>query len=108
MAISHLSSGDVANVRALGNELDETSTNAFFKDQHLEVIRMFLRGGRWIAEHAVKGPVTVQCLEGEVDVITGDTHRVIRSGDLLYLEAGAAHELFAIQNSSLLVTIVLL
>lgn len=108
MAISHLSSGNVASIRPFGDALDETSTNAFFKDEHLEVMRVFLRAGKRIEEHAVDGPVTVQCIEGEVDVVTGDTHRVIRSTDLLYLAGGVAHELFAIQNSSLLVTIVLM
>ena len=108
MAMSHLSSGQVASVRPLGDELDETSTIALFKDKHLEVMRIFLRAGKRIAGHAVDGAVTLQCIEGEVDVITGDTHMVIRSADLLYLAAGVAHELLAIRNSSLLITIVLL
>lgn len=41
MAIKHMSSGEVVNVRSLGDELDQTSTNAFFKDPHLEVMRIF-------------------------------------------------------------------
>jgi quercetin dioxygenase-like cupin family protein len=108
MAISHLSSGDVASVRPLGDELDQTSTTAYFKDEHLEVMRIFLPVGKRMAEHAVDGPVTLQCIEGEIDVVTGNTHKVIRSADLLYLAAGVPHALKAIRNSSLLVTIVLL
>lgn len=108
MAIKHMSSGEVVNVRPLGDELDQTSTNAFFKDPHLEVMRIFLPTGKRMAEHAVDGPITVHCIEGEVDVITGDTHKVIRSDDLLYFAAGVSHELLAIRKSSLLVTIVLL
>lgn len=108
MAILHLSSGEVLNVRPLGDELDQTSTNAFFKDPHLEVMRIFLPAGKRMAQHAVDGPITVQCIEGEVDVVTGDTHKVLRSDDLLYLAAGVSHELLAIRKSSLLITIVLL
>lgn len=108
MAILHLSSGEVVNIRPLGADLDETSTNAFFKDPHLEVMRIFLPSGKRMAKHAVDGPITLQCIEGEVDVITGDTHKVIRSDDILYLAAGIAHELVAIRNTSILVTIVLL
>lgn len=108
MAISHLSSGEVINIRPLGDELDQTSTNAFFKDPHLEVMRIFLPAGKRMAKHAVDGAITVQCIEGEVDFITGNTHKVLRSDDLLYLAAGVAHELLAIKKSSLLVTIVLL
>lgn len=108
MAILHLSSGEVVNIRPLGADLDETSTNAFFKDPHLEVMRVFLPSGKRMAKHAVDGPITIQCIEGEVDVITGDTHKVIRSDDVLYLGAGVVHELLAIKNTSILVTIVLL
>lgn len=108
MAISHLSSGEVASVRPLGDELDQSSTNAFFKDEHLEVIRIFMPADKRIAGHAVDGPITVQCIEGEVDVIMGNTHKVIRTGDLLYLASGIEHELVAVRNASLLVTIVIL
>jgi len=108
MATLHLSSGDVANISPLGAELDETSTNAFFKDPHLEVMRVFLPAGKRMAEHAVDGPITVQCIEGEVDIITGTTHQVIRSHDVLYLAAGVPHALLAIRNTSILLTIVLL
>lgn len=108
MATLHLSSGEAVNIRPLGAELDETSTNAFFKDPHLEVMRIFLPAGKRMGNHAVDGPITVQCIEGEVDVITGDTHKVIRSDDILYLAAGVEHELLAIKNTSVLLTIVLL
>lgn len=71
-------------------------------------MRIFLPIGKHMAEHAVDGPVTLQCIEGEIDVVTGNTHKVIRSADMLYLAAGVPHELRAIRNSSLLVTVVLL
>lgn len=108
MAISHLSSGEVASLLPLGDKLEQTPTTAFFKDERLEVMRIVLPAGKRMPAHAVDGPITVQCIEGEVDFGMGDTHRVIRTGDLLYLAAGVPHELAAIKNSSLLVTIVLL
>lgn len=108
MAISHLSSGEVASVHPLGDELDQTSTNAFFKDDHLEVMRIFLPAGKEMAEHAVDGPITVQCIEGEVDIIMGDMHKVIRTADLIYLAEGVKHKVIAIRNSSILLTVVLL
>jgi len=43
-----------------------------------------------------------------VNLSMGSTHRVICAGELLYLAAGVRHELAAIKNSSLLVTLVLL
>ncbi|HTD06222.1 hypothetical protein [Undibacterium sp.] len=108
MAISHLSSGEVASLHPLGDKLEQTPTTAFFKDEHLEVMRIVLPAGKRMPAHAVNGPVTVQCIEGEVNLSMGSTHRVICAGELLYLAAGVRHELAAIKNSSLLVTLVLL
>ena len=42
LAQSYLS-GDVEGVRSLSDKLKKVSTNAFFEDKHLEIIRMFLR-----------------------------------------------------------------
>jgi quercetin dioxygenase-like cupin family protein len=107
MAMSHLSSGEVASVLPLGDKLELTPTTAFFKDERLEVMRIVLSAGKQMPMHAVLGPITVQCIEGEVDFSMGDAHKVIRAGDLLYLAAGISHGLTAIKDSSLLVTVVL-
>jgi quercetin dioxygenase-like cupin family protein len=105
--MSHLSSGEVASVLPLGDKFQQTPTVAFFKDQHLEVMRMILPAGKHIPSHAVDGPITLQCIEGEVSVDVGDSHKLIRAGDLLYITAGVSHELLALKNTSLLVTIAL-
>lgn len=107
MAISHLSSGEIASLLPLGEKLEETPTTAFFKDERLEVMRIVLPAGKRMPAHAVAGSSTVQCIEGEVNLEMGNTHKVIRVGDLLYLAAGVQHELVAVKNSSLLVTIAL-
>jgi quercetin dioxygenase-like cupin family protein len=57
--------------------------------------------------HAVDGPVTVQCIEGEVDLEMNEGHQVLHTGDLIYLAAGVPHALTAFQNTSILVTVVL-
>jgi quercetin dioxygenase-like cupin family protein len=107
MAISHLLSGEVASLLPLGDKLEQTPTTAFFKDERLEVMRIVLPAGKRMPAHAVNGPTTVQCIEGEVELRIGDTHKVMRAGDLLYLAARVLHELAAVENSSLLVTIAL-
>lgn len=108
MAISHLSSGGVASVLPLAALLEQTPTTALFKEKHLEVMRIVLPVGKRMPAHAVDGPITVQCLEGEVDIGIGDAHRRLHVGDLIYLAGGTRHELAAMRNSSLLVTVVLL
>ncbi len=108
MAMHHLSPGEVTNLLPLGDKLEKTATTAFFKDRYLEVIRMVLPAGKQMPAHAVDGPITIQCIEGEVTLRTASMQRFLRSGDLLYLAAGEPHELFATKDSSLLLTIVLL
>ncbi len=107
MAISHLSSGDVTNLSPLGDRLEQTPTTALFKEECLEVMRIVLPAGRTMLVHAVDGPLTVQCIEGEVDLQMNEDHQILRSGDLIYLAAAVPHALTAFHNASLLVTVVL-
>lgn len=107
MAISHLSSGEVTSVLPLGDTLEQTQTTAQFRERQLEVMRLVMPAGKGMPEHAVNGPITVQCIEGEVIFSFGNTDRLMRAGDLLYLAAGIPHKLAAIRRASVLVTIVL-
>lgn len=107
MAMPHLSPGEIASVLPLGDRLEQTPSQAFFKNEYLEVMRMVLPTGKHVPAHAVDGPITIQCIEGEVSIDISDAHKLIRAGDLLYITAGVSHELLALKNSSLLVTIAL-
>jgi len=53
------------------------------------------------------GPITAQCLEGEVAFGMRHEHRLLRTGELIYLAARTPHELTATTDASLLVTVVL-
>lgn len=107
MAIPHLSSGEVTSIHPLGEKLAQSPTTALFKDERLEVMRVVLPAGKHMPAHVVAGPITVQCIEGEVDFVADSTHTVMQAGDFLYLAGGISHALFAISDTSLLVTIVL-
>ncbi|KWR92025.1 hypothetical protein [Cupriavidus sp. IDO] len=107
MSLPHLSSGQVASVLPLGAKLEQTPTSALFKEERLEVMRLVLTAGKHVPTHSVAGPVTIQCLEGEVDIGVDGGHRLLRQGDLVYLASGVAYDVTAISKASLLVTIVL-
>ena len=107
MAISHLSSGEIASLLPLGDMLEQTPTTALFKEERLEVMRIVLPAGKGMPVHAVDGPVTVQCIEGEVDLEMNEGHQILHAGDLIYLAAGVPHALTAFHNTSILVTVVL-
>lgn len=108
MAIPHLASGQVASVLPLGPLLADAKTTALFKGPHLEVMRMVLPAGKKIASHHVSGPITIHCLEGEVEVGVESERRILRPGDLLYLAGNVKHDMAALSNAALLVSVVLL
>jgi quercetin dioxygenase-like cupin family protein len=73
----------------------------------LEVIRLVLPAGKEIKRHNVPGEITVQCLEGNVVCSTEQSECELSAGNLLYLSGSDDHALRAVEDASLLVTILL-
>jgi quercetin dioxygenase-like cupin family protein len=73
----------------------------------MEVMRLYLPTAKHIATHQVDGPITIFCIEGQVEIQTDHASKILHTGDLMYLAASASHALTAIDDSSLLVTIAL-
>lgn len=107
MAIAHAESGQLIDVRPLAGKLPESRTTALFKTDELEVMRLVLMGGKSMPMHSVKGEITVQCLEGEVEFTANGQARGMKAGQLLWLEGNLKHALTALKDASLLVTIAL-
>lgn len=107
MAIHHALSGELINIRPLGSAITTAQTATLYKTQHLEVFRLILLAGKEMPEHEVVGELTVQCLEGSVEFSIGTTRDVMRPGDLKCLAGGISHSLRAIEDTSVLVTLLL-
>lgn len=107
MAISHAKPAEVIDVSPLGERLAQTQTATLIKTDALEVIRLVVPAGKEIAQHEVQGEITLQCLEGTVEVTARGASRKLSAGQLLYLVGGDAHSLSATDDSSLLLTILL-
>lgn len=107
MAISHAKSGEVIGVRPLGSGLAAASTTTLVKTKTLEIIRLVVLAGKDIPEHQTRGEITVQCLEGRVAFTAGTVTRNLEAHQLLYLSGEEPHSLHGIEDSSLLLTILL-
>lgn len=107
MAQPHLAPGQIGSVLPLGDKLAQTPSYALLKAPQLEVMRLVLLAGKTMPGHQVSGEITVQCLEGVVDFRIGDTIQRMHPGDFLHLPGGEPHELTAVRDASLLVTICL-
>jgi quercetin dioxygenase-like cupin family protein len=108
MAIPHAKSGQVIDVRPLGASLADERTVALFKTDDLEVMRLVLRAGKSLPPHKVAGEITIQCLEGRIDVTMDGASRSLETGQLIYLARDVPHGVVAIEDASVLVTIALL
>ena len=107
MAIPHAQPGDVVSVRPLGEALPQTKTTTLIKTPHLEVIRVTLPCGKHIPRHQTPGEVTIQCLEGQVRLDLDGRVVELSAGELMYLDENRPHDVRALQNSSILATILL-
>ena len=107
MAILHAQPGQAVDVLPHGSRLAQEKTVALFKSADLEVMRLVLPAGSSLPPHRVPGEITVQCIEGAIDVTVDGRSHVLNAGQLLFLLGGVSHGVTALQNASALVTVAL-
>ena len=107
MAIAHLSSGESIDVRPLGAGIQGAQTLALFKSADLEVMRLVLPKGKGMASHSVQGDITLQCMEGEIEVSVDGRSSMLEAGHLMYLSGRVPHSLTARVDASALLAIAL-
>ena len=106
MALPHAQSGQIIDVSPLGSGLRSAVSTALFKAEDLEVMRLVLLSGKGIPPQKVAGEVTIQCIEGVVEV-SSDEVQTLEAGKMMYLRGDEVHSLRAIEDASMLVTIFL-
>ncbi|MEO5831308.1 MAG: cupin domain-containing protein [Rhodanobacter sp.] len=106
MALHHAASGEIVDVRPLGEKLKQEVPTTLVKNSHLQVFRYVLLKGKEFAEHKVRDGITVQCLEGVIELTSHERTQTLRAGELVYLAGEVPHALKGIEDASVLVTIV--
>jgi quercetin dioxygenase-like cupin family protein len=108
MAIPHAYPGMPVDLRPLGEALAKTETTALVKNNDFEAIRLVLPKGREVChDHEVEGMITVYCIEGRVALTTGGATHELPAGHWTYLMRHDPHTLRALEDSSVLLTIML-
>ena len=107
MALAHATTDELIDLLPIGIKLSEAVSTALIKTPHIEVMRWILRAGKTMPEHKVAGEITVQCLEGAVELQIHGRAQTLRTGHWVYLVGGEPYALRAIKDSALLVTILL-
>jgi quercetin dioxygenase-like cupin family protein len=103
MALHHAAPGEKVHLASVSGATNLKSA-ALVKTNVFEAAQIFLRTGDRIANHAVSGYVTLQCLEGSL-VLESLEQMQLGAGDWVYLERGHPHSLLALEDSSFLLTI---
>lgn len=105
MALIHAKAGEKVHLASLGGSTPGRAT-ALVKTPDFEAVKLTLRVGEGTARHAVPGYCTIQCLDGAI-VLETKERLLLSPGDWVYLDRGEEHSVAAIEDGSLLVTILL-
>jgi len=105
MALGHASSGEAVSLGTLDTQAGET--RALLKARDVEVMWLVLPAGKLVPSHGISTSMTIQCLRGRVEVELAGEVKLLEADQVMYLAGGVAHGLRALEDSRLLVTIVL-
>jgi quercetin dioxygenase-like cupin family protein len=98
-------SEEVVRVLPLGERFSDAHTAAILKSEQLEIVRLVLPAGKSLREHQAPGEISLQCIEGKVELsVPSGTHE-LGPGDLIHLRSQVPHSLRALLDSSLLLTL---
>lgn len=101
----HAYPGRPIDLRPEGASLAMATTFPLVKEEAFEAIRIVLRKDHEMAGHQVEGPITIYCLDGQIAFTSrGQTHD-LRAGHWLFLLGNEPHSLRAIEDSSILLTV---
>ncbi len=71
----------------------------------LTIVLVVLKPGATLEEHRARGPMTLEVLSGAIRFRSAGTVRDVEAGTLVVLESALAHEVEALTESALLLTL---
>lgn len=74
-------------------------TKVILESSFSKEIRILLKKGQIMKEHKTAYPIVVHILEGEIDFGVQDEIKCLKKGDILTLEGNIPHDLTALQDS---------
>ncbi len=107
MSKPHAASGEMIDVRPFGESFHAKASTTLVRAEHLEVFRMVLPAGKATPEHKASGAITIQCLEGVVEFEAHGRKQLFRPGSMVYLADAEPHVVRALEDASLLITVLL-
>ncbi|PVX52038.1 hypothetical protein C7377_0333 [Balneicella halophila] len=78
---------------------DKPAISVLFETENTKEVRILMREGQEMKEHKTSYPITVEIFEGEIDFGVNGEQYIINRGDILSLEGGVPHNLKALKDS---------
>lgn len=76
-----------------------------FKNSDIRILMMMLHKGTETVQHITDGLISVQVLEGQMQLITNDQTAVLSQGQMLTIPSGVAYNLLADTKTTVLLTL---
>ncbi|NMZ70676.1 MAG: hypothetical protein CUR33_16665 [Pseudomonas sp.] len=105
MALKHAGSGEVIELLPTMTTSTQIS-QALICAPRLEVMRLVLEAGKIIPVHSVAGPLTIQCLQGCVEVEAEGIWQSLHEHQLMFVAEGVEHALQTKVDAIVLVTLI--
>lgn len=81
------------------------SSKTLAKYPDFRIVLILMKGGTRMSQHKAEGRVSIQQLKGRVCLYLVDRTATVSAGDLLVLDCGVLHDVEALEESALLLTI---
>lgn len=91
MAQQRARSGQVVSVLPFAAALPSARTTALLKARQLEIVRIVLHAGESLPAHAVDGEITLQCIEGRLEITTPYEVLCIGPADFIHPKPRRCH-----------------
>lgn len=105
MALPHAHPDDVVDLLPEPGGAPAPVSVSLLRTARLQLLRLVLPTGHHMPEHRVPGELTIQCLQGCVEVGTPRGPRALSPGQLVVLAGNEPHDVRAIEAAVLLVTL---
>jgi quercetin dioxygenase-like cupin family protein len=106
MAQPHATFGQVIAAGPLGADWPAGQSLTLVREPDLQISRLVLPAGHQLKPHRVPQQLVIQCLEGQVVFETMGRQLTLNPGDLCHLPPDETHAVHAIENSSVLLTLI--
>ena len=71
----------------------------------LRLVLVALNAGVEVGTHQADSPMTIQLVDGRIGFRIGSEEHELRAGQVLFFQAGEAHDIRALEESALLLTL---